>query len=407
MNPIPKSDSVTSPEGAAAATADQSLAQATERVEAVVRLTRGIAHDFNNLLTVISGNAEGILEARDAGPHRGEVEEIADAARRAAVLTHQLLAFSRQLVLNPRPTSLDRVLDTVWEGQARAAGPGIRMHREQQGTPGGVFVDALQLAKAIGHLMRNAIEAMPHGGELSVVVADVDVDAALADALRPMPPGPYARLELWDTGVGMDPETLRRAMEPFFTTKGQKHGTGMGLPTVYGIVKQSGGFIWLSSVVGRGTACRLYFPRLAEPSVMPHLRTPVRREPSEGRGPILLVEDEELVRQLTRRTLTRAGYQVVDVRNAHEALVEVRERGLVPSLLLTDVVMPGMDGRELATVMERELPGLPVILMSGFVDPGRPVVSGTGAPRFFLEKPFALERLRAMVSDAMPQPVVS
>jgi two-component system, cell cycle sensor histidine kinase and response regulator CckA len=401
MNPV---DTPGAPVHDVAAANAQAIAQVTEKVEAVVRLAGGVAHDFNNLLTVIAGNAEGILERGGEGEYRAEIEEIADAARRAAVLTHQLLAFSRQLVLNPRATHLDRVLDLVWDDLTRTAGPAIRLHRHAHMPSGGIVVDAAQLAGAVRHLIYNAIEAMPAGGDVYVTVADADIDGRAAEQLQPMPPGPYVLLEVRDTGVGMDGATLRRAMDPFFTTKGQKHGTGMGLPTVYGIVKQSGGFMWLHSSPGEGTSCSVYFPRIAEPGLLSRSRTPVRVSAGEGEGSILLVEDEDLVRQLTRRTLVRAGYHVVEAPNAHAALVEVRERGLVPSLLLTDVVMPGMDGRELASMLERELPGLAVILMSGFVDPRVPLAGHEGSARWFLEKPFTLDRLRDLVRDAMRAP---
>ncbi|MBL8959512.1 MAG: response regulator [Gemmatimonadetes bacterium] len=390
----------------AAAASAQTIAQVTEKVEAVVRLAGGVAHDFNNLLTVIAGNAEGILERGAEGEFRAEIAEIADAARRAAVLTHQLLAFSRQLVLHPRATDLDRVLDLVWDDLARQAGPSVRLVRHTR-TSGGIVVDAAQLASAIRQVVCNAIEAMPDGGDVHVAVEDADLDDTATERLHPMPPGAYVLLEVRDTGTGMDDETLRRAMEPFFTTKGQKHGTGMGLPTVYGIVKQSGGFMWLDSSPGGGTTVRLYFPRITEPALLSRSRTPARVHAGDGQGSILLVEDEDLVRQLTRRTLVRAGYHVVEAPNAHAALVEVRERGLTPTLLLTDVVMPGMDGRELATLLERELPGLSVILMSGFVDPRVPLAGREGSARVFLEKPFTLDRLRSLVREAMRAPQVN
>ncbi|MBK8248409.1 MAG: response regulator [Gemmatimonadetes bacterium] len=384
----------------------ETIARVTEKVEAMVRLAGGVAHDFNNLLTVIAGNAEGILERGVDGELRVEIAEISDAARRAAVLTHQLLAFSRQLVLHPRATHLDRVLDLVWDDLARLAGPGVRLTRHTR-VAGGVVVDQVQLAAAVRQLVCNAIEAMPGGGEVHVTVEDADLDDTATERLHPMPAGGYVLLEVRDTGTGMDDETLRRAMEPFFTTKGQKHGTGMGLPTVYGIVKQSGGFMWLDSSPGEGTTCRLFFPRIAEPSLLSRSRTPARIAGGDGQGSILLVEDEDLVRQLTRRTLVRAGYHVVEAPNAHAALVEVRERGLTPTLLLTDVVMPGMDGRELATMLEGELPGLAVILMSGFVDPRVPLAGREGSTRVFLEKPFTLDRLRDLVRDAMRAPQVN
>lgn len=375
--------------------------RATDKVEAVVRLAGGVAHDFNNLLTVIAGNAETILELGDAQPWRREILEIADAARRAATLTHQLLAFSRQQVLNPRATDVGDLVRTQRPALEHLAGPRVRFEVSTAGEAALAFVDADQLVEALRHLVRNASEAMPDGGDVVLAVRVEDVDADAAAERTPMPTGAYVVLSLRDSGLGMDAGTLARAFEPFFTTKGQKHGTGMGLPAVYGIVKQSGGFIWLDSAPGAGTTCEIYLPAVDVHATSVRQRTPVRGH-ALREGAILLVEDEDLVRQLARRTLERAGFQVVDAPNAQVALSAVRDGGFVPDLLLTDVIMPGMDGRELASVLEEEYPGVAVILMSGFADPRLPMLTPTGGTRrFYLEKPFSLEDLRQRVREAL------
>jgi two-component system cell cycle sensor histidine kinase/response regulator CckA len=215
-----------------------------------------------------------------------------------------------------------------------------------------------------------------------------------------MPRDAYVLLEVRDTGEGMDEATLARALEPFFSTRGTRHGhgRGMGLPSVYGIVKQSGGFIWLDSALGAGTTVRIYLPRVGVDVARPVSRTPAPTSSGE-RATILVVEDEELVRILARRTLERSGYQVFDAPNADAALTLVRQHGVQPDLLLSDIVMPGMDGRTLAGVLTHELPGLPVILMSGYFDQR---AIGPGAEAWgFLPKPFTLAELRAAVRDAV------
>ena len=379
------------------------LARAREKVDAVVRLAGGVAHDFNNLLTVIAGNAQALLESLPADlAARTEVSEIAEAARRASTLTHQLLAFSRQLVLHPRLLDVDAVVEARWAALRAEAPAGVSLERVPEPSLGRVLADPGLLDQVITHLVRNALDATRSGGRVLVEARNVVVDDAFAAMHRPMVPGEYVLLEVSDTGIGMDTATLARAFEPFFTTKGQRHGTGMGLPTVYGIVKQSGGYLWVESTPGVGTRCRVYLPRAASPSEPARPRTPIRTDAGPGRGTVLVVEDEDLVRILTRRTLERSGYRVYEAANAAAALDLVQALGLQPDLLLTDIVMPGASGRELASAMERLFPAIAVILMSGFVDQREPLVGG--GHWSFLAKPFSLDELRAKVAEAMGAP---
>jgi CheY-like chemotaxis protein len=371
-------------------------------VEAVVRLVGGVAHDFNNLLTVIGANAQHLTQELPADSAlRREAGEIAEAARRAATLTHQLLAFSRQLVMQPRHGRLTDLVADAWPQLQRLITPGVELRRLPDTSSALAWVDPALLTQALGHLVQNAVEAMPHGGTVAVGVRDVYLDSGFAAEHRPMTPGHYVLLEVSDNGVGMAADVLGRALEPFFTTKGQKHGTGMGLAAVYGIVKQSGGFIWLDSRVSFGTTCRIYLPRAPERESSPRVRTPSPIPRPEGLFTILVVEDEDLVRMLAKRTLERAGYRVVDAPNGHVALDLVREGNVQPDLLLTDIVMPGIDGRDLAATLETECPGMGVILMSGFVDRREAnVIASTRWP--FLPKPFSLDDLRSKVRETLP-----
>ena len=391
----------TEPEGAGVPQAE-ALARATEKIEAVVRLAGGVAHDFNNLLTVIAGNAESILAEMHAGSvHHTELAEIAEAARRASTLTHQLLAFSRQLVLQPQIIDPNEVVTARWESLVNLAGPPRRLSRAISKELGAVSVDPSLFGQALTHLVRNAAEATREEGSIEVALSNVILTDDYVAEHRPMPVGEYVLLRVHDTGVGMDADTLARAFDPFFTTKTQRHGTGMGLPSVYGIVKQSGGYIWLESEPGRGTECLVFLPRVLPRAGVPRARTPVRVLRQGAPPTIVVAEDEDLVRELTRRTLERAGYHVVDAPNGHAALELVRSRGLQPDLLVTDIVMPGMDGRELAAAMEIEFPGLAVVLISGFADQREPALS-LGAGRWgFLAKPFGLDELRRVVSEAL------
>jgi two-component system cell cycle sensor histidine kinase/response regulator CckA len=390
------------PDAAGTPPHEDALARATEKIEAVVRLAGGVAHDFNNLLTVIVGNAQSLLDDLPLdSAHRTEIGEIAEAARRASTLTHQLLAFSRQLVLRPRLVNPAEILAQRWDNMAADAGSGVTLERVVDPASGPVRVDPQLFDQVVTQLVRNAIDATRGAGRITVTLENAVVDEVMAANHRPMAPGEYVVLDVTDDGVGMDVATRKRAFEPFFTTKDQKHGTGMGLPTVYGIVKQSGGYIWLESEPGVGTRCRVYLPRERTPAAATRQREPVVAAASPDPALVLVVEDEDLVRILTCRTLARAGYRVVEAPNGSVALDLVRRQGIRPGLLLTDIVMPGMNGNELAAILEREIPGLPVILTSGFVDQRVPLVGVGGGRWSFMAKPFSPDDLRRCVREAL------
>ncbi|MGQ0767445.1 MAG: ATP-binding protein [Gemmatimonadota bacterium] len=375
-----------------------------QKIEAVCRLAAGVAHDFNNLLTVISGNVELLQQdEKQPGPRRAELQEVADAARRAARLTNQLLAFSRQQLLQPEPVNLSTLLSAQRSSIQRMAGLKVELEMRLDAHLGTILADEAQLIQIVKHLVSNARDAMPAGGTIRITTANVTLDAEKAAHQAPMNPGDYALLSVADTGVGMDAQTQARAFEPFFTTKQSRHGTGMGLPSVYGIVKQSGGFIFCDSALGHGTVIRIYLPRAAEPPPAPTRSVPGATQGASGPPTVLIVEDEELVRALARRTLERAGYRVYESASAREAVSAARALGPALSVLLTDIIMPDMNGRDLAATIERELPQTAVILMSGFASgsepPGVPRSSGWS----FLRKPFTVEELRSRVRAVLQE----
>ena len=382
----------------------------SQKIEAVGRLAGGVAHDFNNLLTVISGNARMLLadedEASSWDERRGELEEIAQAAGRAATLTRQLLAFSRQQVLQPRVLDLNEVVTGMWALLDRLGGDGVAAAKRLQEPLGAVMADPVQVEQVLLNLVVNARDAMPDGGSLVIETANERVDEAGARRHLPMPPGDYVTLAVHDTGTGMDPKTLARAFEPFFTTKALGQGTGMGLSTVYGIVKQSGGYIWADSAPGTGTSFRIYLPRTASPAAVatrPVDAAAPSLSAAPASGTIVVVEDEPLVRAVTRRTLERAGYRVHDAADGAEALRLVRALDVVPDLVITDIVMPVMGGRELAATLGRELPGLRVLFMSGYTHERQAHLGDESGVSRFLHKPFSLDELRQRVRSLLEE----
>src|SRR5438094_145168 len=321
-----------------------------QKMEAVGRLAGGIAHDFNNLLTAIIGTTALVLE--DLGLEsraRLDIQEIEKAAKRAAGLTRQLLIFSRQQVLEPRVLDLNALVGNLERMLHRLIGEDIELRTKPAALRGAVRADPGQLEQAIVNLVVNARDAMPKGGRLTIETADVELDRSYVPAHVPTQPGPYVLLAISDTGVGMDGATKARLFEPFFTTKEPGRGTGLGLATVYGIVKQSGGDHWGDSEVGHGTTFKIYLPRVAETPVPPESTTgtPI---PVRGSETVLVVEDQEEVRQLTKRVLEARGYAVLAARNGAEALEIVARHPTRNHLTITDVVMPGMNGRELAAL---------------------------------------------------------
>src|SRR5882672_976037 len=338
----------------------------TQKMEAVGQLSGGIAHDFNNLLGVIIGYSE-ILEhrLRPDDPLQKECLQIKKAGQSAASLTRQLLAFSRQQVLEPRVLDLNAIVLNVEKMLRRLIGEHIDLRTQLDPALGCVKADQSQIEQVIINLAANARDAMAQGGKLIIETSNVNLDEDYARRHSPQMPGPYVLLAVADTGIGMDAETQARIFEPFFTTKELGKGTGLGLSTVYGVVRQSGGHIWVYSEPGQGTTFKIYLPRagqvarLQQPSASP-------AEFLRGAETILLVEDEESLRGLTRSLLEESGYTVLEA-ELPEAATEIarRHRGTI-HLLLTDMVMPGMNGRVLAANLASLKPEMKVLFMSGY-----------------------------------------
>ena len=339
-----------------------------QKLEAVGRLTGGVAHDFNNLLTTIIGNAEMVIaEVGKESPLYGYIEDIKGAGERAAQLTRQLLAFSRKQVLQPEVVNLNEVVAGVDKMLRRVIGEDIELENALASDLGRVEADIGQLEQVIMNLAVNAKDAMPGGGNLIIETANVDLNETYAKNHVAVTPGPYVMLCVSDTGVGMSPEVQAQAFEPFFTTKEKSKGTGLGLSTVYGIVKQSRGNIWVYSEVGRGTSFKIYLPRV-DKAVSGENVEGVRSEARGGTETVLVVEDEEQVRNLAEKVLEGYGYQVLAAKDGREALELLREHEGPIHLMLTDVVMPGMSGRELAERLKGTRPEMKVIYMSGYTD---------------------------------------
>ncbi|MBI4892459.1 MAG: response regulator [Acidobacteria bacterium] len=380
---------------------EEQLLQA-QKLEGIGQLAGGVAHDFNNLLTIINGYAD-LLAKDDELPvsSRESAETILAAGRRAAELTRQLLAFSRRQILQPRVVSLNEVYLDLKKMLERLLGANIELVEALEAELDGVFADAGQLQQVMMNLIVNARDAMPLGGRVTVETRNVLLDGAYVESHPEASPGPHVCFSVTDTGAGMDQETQTRIFEPFFTTKELGRGTGLGLATVYGIVKQSRGFVWVESEVGRGTTMKVYMPRL------PGAASPVAQaqegEP-EGQAQgktVLLVEDQEAVRQFASKVLRRVGYVVVEAASGEEALEAARSAGRPVDVILADVIMPGMTARTLAAELQREWPQARILFTSGYsesvllhqqlLEPGMEV----------LAKPFTpgelLRRLEAML----------
>src|SRR5574341_1457167 len=346
---------------------EEQLRQA-QKMEAIGQLAGGIAHDFNNLLTAILGFSSLLLRDK-AHPHprQRDVEEIRDAATRAAALTQQLLAFSRKQVLQPAELDLNEVVQGVETMLRRVIGEHIELATVLAPGLGAVLADHTQLEQVIVILAVNARDAMPRGGTLTIETAEAELDPGYVAGHPGVQPGRYVLLAVSDTGIGMDAETRARIFEPFFTTKGVGVGTGLGLATVYGVVQQSGGHIAVYSEVGRGSTFKIYLPRVEATSQTPAERL-AARTPAGGSETVLLVEDEKAVRTLARQSLEQFGYRVLESGSGQQALLLAQGYREPIDLLLTDVVMPGMSGRELAERLTRVRPGLRVLYTSGYTD---------------------------------------
>ena len=375
-----------------------------QKMEAVGRLAGGVAHDFNNLLTVISSYAEILRDDLPPGDARlQDVEPIIQAAAGAAGLTRQLLAFSRQQVIQPRAVALEEVVAQSEKLLRRVIGEDIALSTALGATPSVTQIDPGQLEQVIMNLAVNARDAMPKGGRLTIETRLVDLDADYAKAHWPATAGRFAMLSMTDTGLGMDAATQAQIFEPFFTTKEAGKGTGLGLATVYGIVKQSGGFIWVYSEPGQGTTFKLYFPAVEEPAETGVLH-PVLAEVTRGSETILLCEDAAAVRAVSREILERSGYTVLEAPTGRAALDLVAKRRAPIALLITDVVMPEMSGKQLADAFKALRPESRVLYMSGYTDDAI-VRHGVLEPGIaYLQKPFSIDDLTRKVREVLDAP---
>jgi PAS domain S-box-containing protein len=371
-----------------------------QKMEAVGRLAGGIAHDFNNLLTAILGYVDLLLYGLPTlSPLRPDLEEIHKAADRAAGLTSQLLAFSRKQVLAMRVIDLNELVTEMDKMLRRLLGEDIDVVTKLEPALGAVRADAGQLEQVIVNLAVNSRDAMPQGGKLTIETRHAELDDSYAREHVPVRPGSYVMLALSDTGTGMSAETMSHVFEPFFTTKEVGKGTGLGLATVYGIVKQSGGYVWCYSEPGQGTTFRVYFPRVDAP--VEEFSARAVAPPRLGSETILLVEDEPALRALARRLLEKHGYTVLEAGTADAAAALARDHVGPIHLLLADVVLPGASGRVLADELLARRADLKVLFMSGYTEDAI-VHRGVLAPNTpFINKPFSAEQLAAKVREVL------
>jgi signal transduction histidine kinase/CheY-like chemotaxis protein len=374
-----------------------------QKMEAVGRLAGGVAHDFNNLLMVIRGNALLLLDrwyTDPDNPRRERLSEIVKTADRASAVTRQLLAFSRKQVLQPKVLDLNALIAQVAELLPPVVGADIRLDVDLDPGLGRVKADASQLEQIIMNLVFNARDAMPYGGDLTIRTANADIDDTWETLYPGAQIGPYVVVEVRDTGHGMDSETRSRIFEPFFTTKERDKGTGLGLASVYGTVDQSGGRISVTSEVGQGTTVQIYLPRVEE-SIESVPAPPGIHKLAAGNETILVVEDDDAVRRMTLEFLKISGYTVTEATNAKDAIQLIERHNGTIDLVITDVVMPGMKGRELGEVLSKLRPNLRMLYMSahaediiidhGMLDPGVA----------FIEKPFSPDELARKVREAL------
>jgi len=378
----------------------------SQKLQAVGELAGGVAHDFNNLLMVVKGHAEMLLDRLPRGsadrqnPALQNVEQIQQAAERAAALTRQLLAFSRMQVLQPRVLDLNEVVAGMIQMVSRVIGANIELAFLPGANLGRVKADPSQIEQVALNLVVNARDAMPDGGRLTIETSNVQLERDYATQHAVVDPGPYVMLTVSDTGTGMDAATKARIFEPFFTTKSQGRGTGLGLATVYGVVKQSGGYVWVYSELGHGTTFKVYLPMVQAPAEKTAPEKIVQgHEP--GTETVLFVEDEQSVRELVSEYLSARGYQVLDASDGQQALEIAAAHAGKIQLLITDVVMPRLSGRELAARLTAARPDLKVLYISGYTDDSvfRHGVLQGGMD--FLQKPFNLKALAAKIREVL------
>ena len=375
--------------------------QTIQKMEAVGRLAGGIAHDFNNMLMVVSGQLELLREQLAQQPdHIRKIEQAQKAAERAAALTRQLLAFSRRQALQPQIVNLSTIVSEMNKLIAPMIGGSIEIENKLDPALGAVKADPAQIEQVILNLVVNARDAMPEGGRLSLETMNVELDAQHARLHPPMTAGRYVLLEVSDSGIGMDAETQKHIFEPFFTTKPKGKGTGLGLASVYGIVKQSGGFIFVDSILGRGTTFRMYLP-VAAPANDDAIAGEPPQNPVIGHETVLLAEDEPAVRAVARTFLQGLGYIVLESGNGAEALEIARSHPKHVDLLLTDMVMPGISGVELAAQIGALRPGIKVAFMSGYSDFKTLQGPPPSANQTFVQKPFTRDSLARAIRQAL------
>jgi PAS domain S-box-containing protein len=371
-----------------------------QKMEAVGMLAGGVAHDFNNLLTIITGYSQLILNnLRGDDINRHSVEQIMRAGERAAALTKQLLAFSRRQVLQPKVLELNRLVSSLAAMLQRLIGEDVDLKLILRPDVGRVHADPGQVEQVLMNLVINARDAMPSGGMLTVETASVELDESYASRHIEVKSGPYVMLAVSDNGAGMDEATRAHLFEPFFTTKGAGKGTGLGLSTVFGIVKQSGGTLQVYSEPGTGTSVKVYLPRIDQPAALdPEGQGHAARR---GHETVLVVEDDDMVRHLVRETLEREGYTVIDANGPVEARRAANRYSGVIHLLITDVIMPRINGRELAARLLRRRANLKVLYMSGYTDSA--IASGgvLDSDTAFLQKPFTPIALSAKVREVL------
>lgn len=379
----------------------QSHMQRAERMETVGQLAGGIAHDFNNLLTVIIGSVDLAVARQRAGePIREDLDLIRDTATRAADLTRQLLAFSRRQVLQPEVVSLNAVVASIEPMLRRLIGEHVALVVRPAEELGNVFVDATQVQQVVLNMAINARDAMPNGGTLTIATENAMLDEAYTQTHEGARAGPHAMLSVSDDGTGMDEETRKRIFEPFFTTKEPGKGTGLGLTTVYGIVKQSNGYIWVYSEPGRGTIFKVYFPLTASPAsepaptALPHAR-------AGGQETILVVEDQDDLRPLCVQMLELLDYTVLSAANGADALDVLERHPGTVDLVLTDMVMPGMSGSALAERVRASHPGAKILFTSGYTADSSGLNNTLDAGAFFIGKPYTLDDLERKLREVL------